>query len=321
MARGEGFSNTITENGQRLIGERTNKAEAILGEAYKLSTKCPEWYLTMQQLAQLQGTDKENLTSLLDRAIAFESTYQYFYRVHANLLASKWYGEDGDEEKFTQEAADRVGGTEGDILYFQIASHVICPCNDGVDLKVMSWPRMQKGFAALTQQSGPSLLNTNLLAYMAIQEHDAAVADQTFARIGENWDPGLWKTKSFFDENKKWAADVSSTMAWEKSLEDKADADMRAPEGIEIKRKFHEKFAARIQQCLASFSGPELEPFAFFVTVGEKGEIRQIIALPSTKVSDCVVKQGLQTLVPPPHSPFWLKIEVDPAKVMTASVQ
>ena len=322
-ARGEGFANSVTENGWKLISERTDQAEVILKEAYKLPTKCPEWYLAAQALAQLQGTDKEQLTELLEQATALEPTYQYFYRMHADLLAAKWYGEDDDEEKFVAEAADRIGGTEGDILYFQIASNVICPCSPEVDLKLLSWPRMQKGFNALTDKSGPSLINMNLLAYMAVREKDPTMADQTFARIGENWEADRWGTKAFFDENKKWAAEVAPTVAWQKSLQDKADVDMRTPKALEMKKKFDEKFAEKIQKCAVSHSGTELEPFAFFVAVGKKGEIRQFTAIPSTKVSDCVVLQGIfgTVLSRPPHVPFWLRVEVDPAKFMTASLQ
>ena len=322
-ARGNGFADKVTDNGWRLVGERTHQAEEILKEAYKLPVKCPEWYLTAQQVAQLQGTDKEQLTKLLEQATAFEPTYQYIYRMHANLLAAKWYGGDGDEEKFAAEAADRIGGTEGDILYFQIASLAICPCTDDeVDLKLLSWPRIQKGFQALTEKSGPSLINMNLLAYMAIREKDATLADQTFARIGENWESDLWRTKAFFDENKQWAAQVAPTVSWQKSLQDNADVDMRTPKALEMKKKFDQKFAGKIQGCAASHSGTELEPFAFFVALGDKGEIRQFTAIPSTKVSDCVIMQGIFGifLSRPPHTPFWIKIEVDPAKLMRASL-
>jgi hypothetical protein len=323
-ARGNGFVDKVTDNGWRLVGERTRQAEEILKEAYKLPVKCPEWYLAAQALVQLQGTDKEQLTELLKRATELEPTYQYFYRQYDDLLAAKWYGDAGDEEKFAAEAADRIGGTEGDILYFQIASHAICPCSDGeVDLKLLSWPRMQKGFQALTEKSGPSLINLNLLAYMAIQERDPTVADQTFSRIGENWEDDLWRTKAFFDENKQWAAEVAPTMAWQKSIQDNADVDMRTPKALEMKKKFDEKFAEKIQKCAAPHSGAELEPFAFFVALGKKGEIRQFTAIPSTKVSDCVILQGTAKifLSRPPHAPFWLKIEVDPAKLMTASLR
>jgi uncharacterized protein DUF4034 len=321
-ARGTGFANTVTDNGWKLVGERTHKAEEILKEANKLPTKCPEWYVTAQRLLQLQGTNKEELSALLGEAIACEPTYQYFYRLQAKSLAAKWYGDDGDEEAFVQQAADRLGGTDGDILYFQIASNIICPCNDGLNLKLLSWPRMQKGFKALTDKSGPSLVNMNLFAYMATREIDPTLAKQTFDGIGDNWDPDLWTTKSFFDQNKQWAIDGASEAVWEKSLRDKADADMRTPEGIDLKKKFDETFAARIQSCARSYSGADLAPFTFFLTLGEKGQVLGVTTIPYTKVSDCVVKQGpFGTLQPPPHAPFSLKIEVDPSKLITASLR
>ena len=43
-------------------------------------------------------------------------------------------------EKFTLEVADRIGGDQGDFLYFQLATSLICGCGDEPNL---SWAKNQ----------------------------------------------------------------------------------------------------------------------------------------------------------------------------------
>jgi hypothetical protein len=144
-ARGNGYSDTVSDSGWRLFRERLEKARSILEEAAKLKRKCPEWYVVMQRIALGQAWDSESVSALLEKAVAFEPQYQTYYQMYAIYLLPKWRGEDGDSARFAQEAADRVGGEQGDALYFWIAAKIACPCEEP-EYKRLSWPRIQKGF-------------------------------------------------------------------------------------------------------------------------------------------------------------------------------
>src|SRR6202047_264474 len=146
----------------------------------------------MQTVALAEDWDLTRATALLDQAVLFEPDYYHYYRHHPNYLKPQWNGADGDAETFAEQASDRVGGVKGDILYFQIATELICHCSVDTNLKLMSWPRIQKGVAELEKQNGPSATNLNLLAYMAIKENDSVVAHKLFSRIEDNWDQETW---------------------------------------------------------------------------------------------------------------------------------
>ncbi len=322
-ARGDGYSDSVSESGWRLFGERVDKAKEILEQASSLHTKCPEWYLTMQQIAQAQQWEIPKLTALLEQAISFEPAYYYYYRVHANLLQPKWFGEEGDAEKFAQQAADRVGGTQGDILYFQIASHLICKCDAEPQLKEMSWPRIQKGFAELEKQSGRSATNMNLLAYMAIKESDAAVANESFAGIGDKWDREIWDSQSYFDSCKEWASNTVKAAAFTKSMReaiDAADANMRTPSGRKYEKAFRKKFASMIQECVNG-AGSDLGRFELLFRIGKDGIIDRLAADPTTQVGTCMFKITQQKMAAPPSSPYWLRIEIDPAALASVAAK
>jgi hypothetical protein len=105
----------------------------------------------MQQVALAQGWKLEQADELLRQAIAFEPEYYYYYRMQANYPLPKWFGHEGDTERFAAESADRVGGDAGDILYFRIASELVCTCDDP-QFRRMSWPQIQKGYAAAERE-------------------------------------------------------------------------------------------------------------------------------------------------------------------------
>ncbi len=152
-ARGNGTSDSVTGSGWKLFGQRLDKARETLDEAAKLQQKCPEWYVVMQQVALGQNWNLRRETALFEEAIAFEPSYYYYYRLHANFILPKWNGEEGDSATFAEKAGDRLGGKQGDILYFEIASQLVCRC-DEPEFSHMSWPRIQRGYAEVEKEYG-----------------------------------------------------------------------------------------------------------------------------------------------------------------------
>jgi hypothetical protein len=99
-ARGGETGDTVTNSGWKLFGQRLEQAKATLDEASALPRKCPEWYYAMQSVALGQGWDRRKVEELVERAIASEPGYYYYYRAHAYSLMPQWNGEDGDAAKF-----------------------------------------------------------------------------------------------------------------------------------------------------------------------------------------------------------------------------
>src|SRR5207249_2827085 len=117
-------------------------------------------------------------------------------------------------EKFLQEAADRIGGDKGDILYFQVAAanYVICGCDDNPDL---SWDRIKRGFEASEKRYGASMENLNRIAYLAsyFGERDPVYANKILARIGDQWDAETWGSQETFEQMKQWLSVVAPAAA------------------------------------------------------------------------------------------------------------
>jgi hypothetical protein len=327
-ARGNGTADSVTESGWKLLSERMSKAEAILDEKSELTAKCPESFWIRQGIAQGQGIEQE--TEILKRAIASYPDYYYYYRTHAYLMLPKWYGQDGDASQFAAESADRVGGSDGDILYFQIAGGVVCPCGDQTEFNRMSWSRIQRGFAAVEQKYGASMINLNLFALMATNVDDAVVADAAFKRLGDNWDKDTWITEDYFNGSKTWEAQRLAhwkvTQARAPEFVRQAAANLQNPQGPEYQKQVEQAFEPFMRQCEKD-SGKDEEKVELMLKMGPDGAVHDLY-LPTpttTPMTRCLLDHIFETqrkketpFPPPPHPDYWLTLELDPAAPIAA---
>lgn len=315
-ARGDGNSDSVTENGWALFQERIKRAHHVLDEAAKLPEKSPEWYMAMQIIARAEDWDPEREGRLLKDAVAFEPRYYYFARQHVEYLKPQWNGEPGDSERFIGEIADQIGGDAGDILYFQLASNLICKCRGEAHEKLLSWPRIQKGFVALEKQSGASILNTNLYAFMAIRVADSITADAMLKRIPDNqWDEKTWGNKRYFDECKTWADGRASYDREQKARLDAASANMSSSYGPAFKKELEAAIMPHWQECLPKAQG-DLQPFAIIAQIDAQGRAGLGTLSRKSNLGLCLYRfLPTQYSTKPPHADYFLMLDLDPATV------
>lgn len=318
-ARGNGSSNTVSDSGWKLFAQRIAKAKTILDDASALASKCPDWYTGMQQVAQGQSWELPRAAHLFQQAVAFEPTYQYYYRSYAAYLLPKWSGEEGDAASFAEESANRISGEAGDALYFLIAEKIVCACEDA-EFAHFSWPRLQSGFAALEKKYGSSLISVNSFALMAANSRDWVAADSAFKRVGDNWDKEAWLTEAWFKQNRDSAAGVAPVIIRIRASRKEALANMQTPEGQAFLKTVEQKLAVFEQPCLKDSNGDQTK-YEMELSVGEKGnvELAQSEQHPNA-FSNCVTRALYQSFLknetpfpPPPHASYWLLVELDPA--------
>jgi hypothetical protein len=323
-ARGDGSADSVSDSGWKLFGERIAKAKEILDEASTLKDKCPEWYYAMEWVAQGQSWDLPRIKALLDEAVAFAPDYQYSYRFYAYLLLPKWFGEDGDGECFAEEAANKIGGDAGDILYFQIGTRLLCGCKDESEFAHFSWPRLQKGFNALQTKYGSSLNNDNKYALMAIRSNGWVEAESAFQRIGDNWDKDVWTNHDWFQQNRDTAAQLGPVQARARAFRQVAEVNVKTPAGKAYLADFNPKFVPFEQSCLSDASGaPKSE---VLIQVGASGSVEEThTEKPPDAFAQCVMKALYVSYLkketpfpPPPAASYKLILEIDPASLSAA---
>jgi hypothetical protein len=313
-ARGDGSANTVSESGWKLFGERTAEAKRILEETSALPTKCPEWYVVMQEVAQNEGWSEAKKRALFDQATQFEPAYYYYARVLASNLLPKWGGEPGATERFTQEAADRVGGEQGDILYFQVASanSVVCACEGDPHL---SLARIERGFEASEKLYGVSVLNLNRIAFLAarMRPDDEIFADKALTRIGDQWDEETWTIEKDFE----LAKTAASFLSKREILMQTADANMKTTEGLRYKASFEKPYMDLVKQCVRP-SDRGVGTFMTLTSVAANGTIEDVRIASSSGVALCLYEKlrALQQekatpFPPPPHPGYWVRLDLD----------
>jgi Domain of unknown function (DUF4034) len=205
VARGNGMANTVTPEGWRLFDDRIKEAQVVLEGSANIHNMCPQWYSEMMTVGLAQSWDAKRVKENFERGIQFEPGYFYLYEQYANYLLPKWDGRPGEAAAFAKSSADRIGGDAGDLLYFQIATVLIRRGDGDFPIKQMDWPRIQRGYQALATQFGVDRRTKNQLAFMAYKYRDVNVLRQQFALIGDEWAPGVWRDRKFFDRARDWS--------------------------------------------------------------------------------------------------------------------
>jgi hypothetical protein len=322
-ARGDGYADSVSNSGWKLFGQRLEKSRQILETAAALKAKCPEWYVAMEVVAQGEEWDLSKVTELFLKADAFDPTYQYYYRSYAYLLLPKWIGEEGDAARFAEKAADQIGGDDGDILYFMIASKVVCACQE-TEYAHFSWPRLQKGFAAIEKKYGPDLVNTNNLAMMAVKSNDWEVAGPAFERIGHEWDKDVWITEEWFNSNQAIARSNKAAIGTTRIMQQEAEANEKTPEGMAYRKDFDYRFA-KVEQSCAGKAKENLTEFDFYVHVVKDGSVDNAWGTHPTPMMQCLMQtlydghvRNEKPFPAPPAASYWVSIHIDPSKADTA---
>jgi hypothetical protein len=326
-ARGPGFADTVSESGWRLLGERTAKAKQILEEAQTLPTKCPEWYLAMQELALYQNFEPSEKLALLAKAVKFEPTYYYYYRMYADHIQTKWGGGKGEVAKFLEQAADAIGGDAGDILYFRVAGTLICGCENDEGLG-LSWVRIQKGFIAVEKRDGPSPENWNRMAHMAQSFGDPILAYKVFAQIGDQWSEEIWQSSQYFESAKRWANQAEAFVARKQAAEDSAKENLNTVEGKNYSSAFADKIHTWLQPCVEALAGKDPGSFELLVNVSKEGSIHDVTGGGDSPLMSCLGHQlndfrlSKQVVLPAPPAPdYWVRFDLNPEGLPMTAVK
>jgi hypothetical protein len=309
QARGDGDVSSVTPESKRLFDERVKLAEDELSQVPE--APCPEWYYVMLQVGRAKGWEADDLTALLQRAMALEPEFYYSYQEVALSLMPKWRGKEGDVEKFAEEQANRIGGKPGDILYWQITQSIMSNRELGDIPQHLSWSRALVGYQDLVGQYGASRLRQNQFAQVAAGFGDYMVADETITQIGDRWDQETWGTKEYFEKVKTWAR--SSADPFRKIIEayKAVNANIATPEGRRydsvIATEFSTRYSRAVKDCSAGANGPS--PTLVILQVGKSGAVQQMMVVPENARDACLrPKLENATFSPPPKPEYWVRV-------------
>jgi hypothetical protein len=139
--------------------------------------------------------------------MATEKLYPHLYSAAARYLTPRWYGDEGEWERFADGVANRIGGVEGSAIYAHIASEMggLYGAREFFAQTAVSWPRIKQAFIDRDTKYGQTPRSLNTLCLLAGGARDKKTTREMFALIGDDWDPAVWLERRYFDSYRAWA--------------------------------------------------------------------------------------------------------------------
>ncbi len=203
-ARGNGFINTVSDEGLRLMEERLEAAAEVLEAAKKIPEKDPVFYRVMLLIALGQGWEKPAYDALTNEAVTFEPKFWGYDTTRANSLLPRWYGEPGDWEAYADLAAKRPGGLGAEV-YARIVISLNGYYGHVFRETKASWPKTRAGLELMVNKH-PNAIEIQIHAVeLAALARDQELAKAMLKRMGDNYFTAGWSSRSRAAEIRAWA--------------------------------------------------------------------------------------------------------------------
>lgn len=203
-ARGSGYAHTVTEEGWRLMKERLNQAAAALKAARDSEERDPYWYTAAMTVGTGQSWDAGSFDRVLKEAREEFPGYWHIETQRGYTLLPRWYGEEGDWQKFALEAAAVPDGL-GDEAYARIVIRLSRYYPDVFRDAKADWPKMRAGLESLLKKYPESVSLRNWAAYSATLGRDREMASAHFESLGDEYVKSVWKKPERFVHFRTWA--------------------------------------------------------------------------------------------------------------------
>jgi hypothetical protein len=313
-ARGYDTADKVTDDAWQNFSQRMQLASDTLRDSLPLE-KDPEWFDLMLLVARDEGADLRGLKAIFDRGVAFEPDYQYLYEFESEILMPRWLGDEEDLARFADSVANRIGGKQGDFIYYRIGAYVWCACEPNSDYKTLNYQRIKRGYLAQEELYGTANLAMNKMARMAASGEDWEFADELFNRIKEAWDAEVWHDKARFDG----ARQDASLFARGKKIEDAlkiADANLLSPQGSnyseQLASAFMHDYSFVARQCAFSAGDPNYVPFRLVIQLGKSGKVEKVYPSLMSNMSECMAEKVQQGVFPaPPQGSYWATVSLN----------
>ncbi len=204
FARGIGYSNTVSDEGWRLMASRLQNAMDHLNHGYELPEKDPMLWMVTLTVALGQGWDKESYDKLMAEAYTVEPGFWGFYTSRAYSLLPRWHGEPGDWEAYADEAVTHPNGP-GPSVYTRIVLSLDRFHNNIFRETKASWPKTRDGFDILLSEYPDNVLLRSQAALMASLAQDREYAQNQFDALGDDYIPSVWGKPERFVHCRNWA--------------------------------------------------------------------------------------------------------------------
>lgn len=200
-ARGNGYVQSVTEEGWRLFAQRLERARAALDDSKAFAAADPIWGVLSIMVGAEQNWPKSRLLREFAESAARHPAMLSLYNFTVGYLTPKWGGDWNLVDDFVRNAAESTNAGEGASMYARLYVAAECGCEsvDGFRETLADWGQLKLSFDELMRRYPHSAFNANLYARYACMAGDKeAYLNQRF-RIGQALIPSAWTTNRSAD--------------------------------------------------------------------------------------------------------------------------
>ena len=217
--RGEGYANTVSSSAWAAFRRRLDTAGQLLEKARALNVDDPEFYHQALLIGRSLGWDRSELERYFAAGTALEPTYYYLYQQKAVYLLPRWGGREGEWEQFADQAANNVGGEQGDVVFFAIYS--LMKEMHNINFMIFhrqAAPRIVAGFRVIERLYGASPRRVNEACMASLLTDDPKTTAELLSRADQDLDEELWEGRARFENlrNEFWLRQKASGMPGQK---------------------------------------------------------------------------------------------------------
>lgn len=207
-ARGAGYSNTISEAGEKKFDRLRQAAGTVLRSSEPNAAFDPGYQMVHIQIA---GSSCDHVEEIARSKEVRAAANARLLRVAANFLLPRWCGSAEAFRGYAEYAADITKNESGDMLYALVAWDAFAAERDEKAFAEyhFDWKRIRKGFADTIRKYPKVARNYHRLTKMAFFQGDKATVREQLARPELAWLPGaedVWDTKRQLEYVREWAA-------------------------------------------------------------------------------------------------------------------
>jgi hypothetical protein len=206
MARGSGYSNTVSEEAWKLFRQRVEEGRKALESLDAKTKQDPGWYEVMLDVGLSQGWPREKYDAIFLQGVEKYPYYIPLYFSRMQFHGPLWYGSVEQAKRVADDAVARTRSRWGEILYARLNWLMM---NDQMFWSGQTdWPRMKVGFEQLVK-AHPDPWNFNNFGYFACLAGDFKTLSGLLPKIGDQPIVLAWESDiNVYQECRKMAGRV-----------------------------------------------------------------------------------------------------------------
>ncbi len=197
-ARGSGWASTVTDQGDKLFGERLAKADKILEAAYAKYPDESEMARTMIDVELGQGQGRDRMETWFQRAIKTNPDDYDAYKCKEWYLQPRWFGSPEDILNFGQECLKGENWSAKLPMILTTGVAEMAEQDPTLYTRPDVWPLIEKTYRAYLEHYPKSSFYRTSFAVHAFDGGHPDIAKEQLTILGNDWDRSTISPQKYF---------------------------------------------------------------------------------------------------------------------------